>query len=52
MEDIKKINWDHISPFRLLNLGQVDRITPAGAEVAREYCAKDREYSQVFCANF
>lgn len=52
MEDIKKIDWDHISQFRLLNLGIVSGITPAGADVAKGYCEKNREYSQSFCARF
>ena len=52
MEDIRQINWDHISEFRLLNLGIVSGITPAGVGVAKEYCEKNREYSQVFCEGF
>jgi hypothetical protein len=52
MEDIKKINWDNINELRLLNLGTVSGITPAGASVAKKYCDKNQEYSNVFCANF
>jgi hypothetical protein len=52
MEDINQIDWDHVSEFRILNLGQVSGITLAGAAVAEEYCKKDKEYSNVFCSNF
>jgi hypothetical protein len=52
MEDIKQINWDNPSEIRLLNLGRVSGITPAGAKVAGGYCEKNRGDSQVFCDSF
>ncbi len=53
MDDVRQIDWDHLpSENRLLNLGQVSGITPAGAGVAKEYCEKAREYAQVFCERF
>jgi hypothetical protein len=52
MADIRQINWDHAYNFKLLNLARVSAITPAGAEVGKKYCEKNREYSNAFCDNF
>jgi len=52
MADIREINWDHVYNFKLLNLARVSAITPAGAEVGKKYCEKNREYSNAFCDNF
>jgi hypothetical protein len=53
MDNLKQIDWSHLpSEMRLLNLGLVSGVTPAGADVGKAYCEKDGEYSQVFCANF
>jgi hypothetical protein len=52
MDDMKKINWENLGDVRLENLGHVSEIQPAGATVAQRYCAKHREYSQIFCDNF
>ena len=34
------------------SLAHVSAITPAGAEVGKNYCEKNREYSNAFCDNF
>jgi hypothetical protein len=52
MKDIKQINWDNPGEIRLLNLGHVSGITPAGITVAQRYCEKEREHSQAFCDSF
>jgi len=53
MENLRQIDWDHLpSENRLLNLGQISEITPAGVAVAQGYCKEAREYAQVFCGGF
>ncbi len=52
MDNLEKIDWDHIDVYSFLNLGHLTIICPAGAKVVERYCEKDRQYSQVFCANF
>lgn len=49
MDDLKKIDWDHITDYSFLNLGHLTIICPAGAKVVERYCEKHREYSQAFC---
>lgn len=50
-DDVKKIDFDHLSSSTLLNLGHVDWVYPLGTDISNSYCQKNREYADVFCAN-
>jgi hypothetical protein len=52
MDDLRKVNWDHMSSLELLNLGSVTRFGSYGDSAARNYCEMARDYSRDFCANF
>ena len=52
MDDLRRINWANVTSNGLLNLGHVSKKSPQGADVAKLYCEKAREYAEVFCEDF
>jgi hypothetical protein len=52
MDDLKLVNWDNVTSNGLLNLSRLSAMSPAGADVGRLYCEKERDYAQVFCERF
>jgi hypothetical protein len=52
MDDLRRINWANVTSNGLLNLGHVSEMSPQGADVAKFYCEKAREYAEVFCEDF